>query len=140
MITWKLPWVEAVEVQESNELDVEAFSLNLAPEVELDQLFLRGVEPEPRHHHVVVVRVPGLAGTHRLPSCSCCCRNNVADGAVPVLEVSAHGIARAGSGGEPAGARATPRGALRRGGGVEFGGARQVGGQDKRVVLARLMK
>ena len=114
MITWELPWVEAVEVEEGDELDVEAFSLDLAPEVELDQLLLRGVEPEPRHHHVVVVRVPGLAAaTHRRLSS---CRNNAADGDVPVLEVSAHGIARAGSDGEPAGARATPRGALRRGG------------------------
>ena len=113
MITWELPWVEAVEVEEGDELDVEAFSLDLAPEVELDQLLLRGVEPEPRHHHVVVVRVAGLAAavtTHRhlrgLSSCRC---DNAADSAVPVLEVSAHGIARAGSDGEPpAGSRATP--------------------------------
>jgi hypothetical protein len=109
IITGELPWVETVEVEEGDELDVEALALHLSPEVELDQLLLRGMESEPRHHDVVVVRVPAATAARRgrslatpLPFSSCC-RNNAVDGALPVLEVSAHGIARAGSDGDRAG-------------------------------------
>jgi hypothetical protein len=50
VLTWELPWVVSVEIEEGDELDVEAFALHLAPEVEFDELLLRRVEPEPRHH------------------------------------------------------------------------------------------
>lgn len=55
--TWEFPRVVAVEVEEGDELDVEALALHLTPEVELHEFFLRRVEPEPRHHDVVFVLV-----------------------------------------------------------------------------------
>ena len=51
-LTREIPWVVAVEVDEGDELDVEALALHPTAEVEVDELFLRGVESEPRHHHV----------------------------------------------------------------------------------------
>jgi hypothetical protein len=98
LVTGELPWIEVIEVEVRDEVDVEAPAFHLAPEVELDQLLLRRVEPEPRHHQVVVVRVPDLAAAaHRrlaTSSTSSSCRR-AAGRAMPVLKVPAHGIALA---------------------------------------------
>lgn len=59
--TGEFPWVVAVEVEEGDELDVEAPPLDLPPQVELDELLLRRVEAEPGHHQVVLVPVPPTA-------------------------------------------------------------------------------
>jgi hypothetical protein len=81
--TWELPWVVAVEVEEGDELDVEALALHLPPEVELDELLLRGVEPEARHHQVVLVRVAAS-------SASTCSRRAAVPVLVPAAAASAH--------------------------------------------------
>jgi hypothetical protein len=64
MVTREIPWVVAVEVDEVDELDVETLALHPTAEVEVDELLLRGVEPEPRHHHVAsaaLLQVPIVA-------------------------------------------------------------------------------
>jgi hypothetical protein len=80
LITREIPWVVTVEVDEVDELDVEALALHPTAEVEVDELFLRGVEPEPGHHHVAsacllqvpIVCVVGAAVLLRLLVASGC--------------------------------------------------------------------
>lgn len=66
LLTGKIPWVVAVEVDQVDELDVEALALYAPAEVEVDELLLCRVEPEARHHHVVRwLPVVAAAGTAR---------------------------------------------------------------------------
>lgn len=55
--TGELPRVVAVEIEESDELDVEALALHLTAEVEFDEFLLCRVEAETGHHDVVFVLV-----------------------------------------------------------------------------------
>ena len=87
IFTGELPWVETVEVEEGDELDVEALALHLPAEVELDELLLRGVEPKPRHDEVVLVRV--AAAVRRPGASSSSCRRG-SHGAMPLLVPPAH--------------------------------------------------
>ena len=67
--TRKLPRVVAIEIEEGYELDVEAFALNLAPEVELDKLLLSRVEAKAGHDKVVLVIILAVVCTHGCYNC-----------------------------------------------------------------------
>nr|GMD47180.1 hypothetical protein Iba_chr10eCG10430 [Ipomoea batatas] len=58
--TREFPRVVAIEIKKSDEFYVETLAFHLTPEIELHQLFLRGVEPESGHHHIVFVLVGGF--------------------------------------------------------------------------------
>jgi hypothetical protein len=48
MFAWKLPWIVGADVGDGDDaLDVAAAAVELAPEVEAHQLFLRRKEAEP---------------------------------------------------------------------------------------------
>ncbi|PKA51247.1 hypothetical protein AXF42_Ash010687 [Apostasia shenzhenica] len=56
--TWKFPGSYLlVEIEEGDELHVEALALDLPPKIKLDELLLGGAEAEPRHDEVVLVLV-----------------------------------------------------------------------------------
>ena len=50
-LTLDVPWLELVEVDVADDVEVDALRGHLLLEVVGEQLLLRGVEPEPRRHH-----------------------------------------------------------------------------------------
>ena len=45
-----VPWLELVEVDVADDVEVDLLGGDLLAEVVVEQLLLRGVEPEPRRH------------------------------------------------------------------------------------------
>ena len=59
-LTLDVPWLELVEVDVGDDVEVDALQGHLLGEVVGEQLLLRRVEPEPRRHH----RLPVHGNAH----------------------------------------------------------------------------